>query len=264
MNQTVYAIQSALKAKSPIVALPVEGHAPFCMRAKLLKGALKGVTITSAEVERIENQFLVELDGEYRNGSYQRREGPQQQKTSVHFSLRIRGTAGMVNGPSSIRTSCRFIPLSRHIALKELSAWNEKERVKLQKTRVLGTKTPATSERGKLARYITTHIDGEDAQTFHYRDHKKNVIAVQGLPVTFKSWPHVEFFIWASDRDELGAPSLWSITEKSSGMGTGGSHISALKALEDAEIKISKGNKDALLATIASLQISPAPQAVAA
>ena len=41
--QYIKSVQAALRATAPFVAIPVEGHAPACVRAKLLKGALKGV-----------------------------------------------------------------------------------------------------------------------------------------------------------------------------------------------------------------------------
>ena len=46
----------APKVTAPVIAIPVPGHAPVCIRAKLLKGALKGVTIDS--VELMENRWL--------------------------------------------------------------------------------------------------------------------------------------------------------------------------------------------------------------
>lgn len=44
------AIQAAIKAKAPIVAIPIEGHAPLCINQKRLKAALKGVEITGIEI----------------------------------------------------------------------------------------------------------------------------------------------------------------------------------------------------------------------
>ena len=46
-------VRAALKAASvngtppPVLAIPIPGHAPVCIRTQLLKGALKGVTINS-------------------------------------------------------------------------------------------------------------------------------------------------------------------------------------------------------------------------
>jgi hypothetical protein len=56
--QHLNSIRAALKANgtAPVLAIPVPGHAPICVRAKLLKGALKGVTIDSVKV--LENRWL--------------------------------------------------------------------------------------------------------------------------------------------------------------------------------------------------------------
>jgi hypothetical protein len=50
------AIQSALKATAPVVAIPIAGRVPICIKARLLKGALKGVTVDS--VQLLENNWL--------------------------------------------------------------------------------------------------------------------------------------------------------------------------------------------------------------
>ena len=46
----ITAVRAALRGSAPVVAIPVEGHAPVCIKARLLKGALKGVTIDSVEL----------------------------------------------------------------------------------------------------------------------------------------------------------------------------------------------------------------------
>jgi hypothetical protein len=86
-------IRAALKAATPVVAIPIPGHAPVCIRAKLLKGALKGVTIDS--VELLENRWV-----------------------------KIIGHAGFVH------TSCSIAPMSRYDALKAIGEWSIKERTK--------------------------------------------------------------------------------------------------------------------------------------
>ena len=52
----IASVRAALKASAPVVAIPVEGRAPVCIKARLLKGALKGVTIHSVKV--LENGWL--------------------------------------------------------------------------------------------------------------------------------------------------------------------------------------------------------------
>jgi hypothetical protein len=86
-------IRAALRGAAPVVAIPVSGHAPVCIRAKLLKGALKGVTIDSVEI------------------------------TETRW-LKIKGHAG------NVHTSCSFTPISRYDALKAISEWSYRERKK--------------------------------------------------------------------------------------------------------------------------------------
>jgi hypothetical protein len=43
-------VRAALRASAPVIAIPVPGHAPVCIRAKLLKGALKGVCVKGDDV----------------------------------------------------------------------------------------------------------------------------------------------------------------------------------------------------------------------
>ena len=90
----VSSVRAALKASAPVVAIPVEGRVPVCIRARLLKGALKGVTIHS--VALLENGWL-----------------------------KITGMAA-----GSVRTSCSFAPMERYKALKQIGEWSRKEREK--------------------------------------------------------------------------------------------------------------------------------------
>jgi hypothetical protein len=96
----IQSVRAALKAASvkgsppPVVAIPVEGHAPVCIKAKLLKGALKGVTIDS--VELLDNGWLKVI--------------------------------GHAQGVS--RTCSKFAPMNRILALRQISDWAERERKK--------------------------------------------------------------------------------------------------------------------------------------
>ena len=95
------AIRAALKGTAPVVAIPVEGHAPICVKAKLLKKALKGVTVLTVEV----------TEGRW---------------------LKITGRAG------NVRTSCSIVPISRYEALKAIRDWSSKERDKRVKVACQG------------------------------------------------------------------------------------------------------------------------------
>ena len=94
------AIRAALKAAAPVVAIPMEGHAPICIKAKLLKNALKGVTVLSVKVLK----------------SDESKNGP--------CWLMVTGRAGYV------RTSCKFAPMGRYEALRQIGEWSRKERDK--------------------------------------------------------------------------------------------------------------------------------------
>jgi len=93
------AIRAALKGSAPVLAIPVEGRVPVCIKAKLLKGALKGVTIDS--VVLLENGWLKVTGRDLRGGLH-----------------------------PCVRTSCTFAPMDRYQALRLLSDWSEKERKK--------------------------------------------------------------------------------------------------------------------------------------
>jgi hypothetical protein len=86
----INSIRAALRAKAPVVAVPVEGHAPICVRAKLLKGALKGVTILSVKV--LENRWL-------------------------------KVTGVDMNRGGLVHTCSKFAPMDRRIALQEIGEW---------------------------------------------------------------------------------------------------------------------------------------------
>jgi hypothetical protein len=101
----VKAVEAALRATTPFVAIPVEGHAPACVRAKLLKGALKGVTITSVKI--ITADAVTTSD----SGRW----------------LEIKGRA-----EGGVRTSCKMVVLNRRCPLVVTAMWDwaAKERKK--------------------------------------------------------------------------------------------------------------------------------------
>ena len=93
-------VRAALKAASvngtppPVLAIPIPGHAPVCIRTQLLKGALKGVTIHS--VALLENGWV-----------------------------KITGTA-----EGGVHTSCSLVPIERWKALQAIREWSIKEHEK--------------------------------------------------------------------------------------------------------------------------------------
>jgi hypothetical protein len=93
------AIQFALKAKAPVVAIPVADRVPVFIRTKLLKGALKGVTIDS--VKLLENGWI-----------------------------KIEGRAKGDGNSIPVRTCSTFAPMDRNPALRLIGKWSIKEREK--------------------------------------------------------------------------------------------------------------------------------------
>jgi hypothetical protein len=93
-------VRAALKAASvkgsapPVLAIPIPGRAPVCIRTNLLKGALKGVTIDS--VALLENGWV-----------------------------KITGTA-----QGGVHTSCSLVPIERWKALQAIREWSIKEHEK--------------------------------------------------------------------------------------------------------------------------------------
>ena len=89
----IAAVRAALKAAAPVVAIPVEGRAPVCINARLLKGALKGVTINFVKV--LENGSLQVIGADMNNRGF-------------------------------VRTSSTFAPMRRDEALKQIREWTSR------------------------------------------------------------------------------------------------------------------------------------------
>lgn len=91
-------IRAALKATAPVVAIPLEGRAPICIRRKLLAGVLKGVTIDSVQAS---TSYYTDFP---------------------HSCVIINGHDGPVH------TSCKLRAMDRAVALREIREWSIKER----------------------------------------------------------------------------------------------------------------------------------------
>lgn len=101
-------IKAALRASAPVVAVPIKGHRPLCFNRKLLRGALKGVTIDSVEV-------IIGSLG-HAGSRY----------------LKITGHDG------NVHTSCKLLSMRQEVAQIELSDWSEKERKRRVKVAMMG------------------------------------------------------------------------------------------------------------------------------
>jgi hypothetical protein len=130
-------IKSLLKAKAPIVAIPVEGHAPACIDGKRLRAWAKGVTIQSVRI--------VESEHEIEGMGLEEGHPPFGVKLPVGTRLlEVVGQAGHV------KTRARFLIIARGAAIKTLSAWSDKESERLQKRSLTGALT--TDQRKALKR----------------------------------------------------------------------------------------------------------------
>jgi hypothetical protein len=108
----INSVRAALKAASvkgsapPVLAIPIPGRAPVCIRTQLLKGALKGVTINS--VALLESGWV-----------------------------KITGTA-----QGGVHTSCSLVPIERWKALQAIREWSIREHEKRVKIINQGVLSP--------------------------------------------------------------------------------------------------------------------------
>jgi hypothetical protein len=156
MNQYVKAVEAALRATAPFVAIPVEGHAPACVRAKLLKGALRGVSITSVKI--------LTDDG------------------SGNRWLHIQGIAGeLVKGraTSNVRTSCKMtvINVKCSTVWDEMRKWTNRERDKRIKVINQGILNPAERKALKLKEVIAKEEKRRNAELIEAQEEEAEIIA---------------------------------------------------------------------------------------
>lgn len=135
-------IRSAAKGKAPIVAIPMEGHAPVCLDRKRLSAWVKGVQIVSAEVIVIPG--IESMD--YRRPRLGA-EGPTQEIVTIgpaRRRLRIEGRAG------AVKTTCTMLPIDRRTASLTLHKWATKERAKVKKIIAQGALSTTEIKAAKL------------------------------------------------------------------------------------------------------------------
>lgn len=210
---------SALKAKAPVVAIPVEGHAPVCVNRARLAGWSKGVHILTVEVEPfspVEEFEKAKGPVRYQNGVYTCPEGPENRIVRVVGGrwLKITGVSGR-NG--HIRSTAKFYGIPRTQACKELSKWSAKEREKLEKKIMLGALSKDQRKALKRAKFeddgegmIPVMVAGKedaDPKTRH-----------MGVPVSI---PEMESLNFAVVRLGTEDNVSYSVTELSSGKAAG-------------------------------------------
>lgn len=211
------AFTAAVKGKAPIVALPVEGHAPACINRKRIAAWSKGVTVTKIEV--VQHPPVTHYDykrpqsspydehGRFIGGVA---EGPIERIAIVvpgERILTIEGTAGRV------KTRCSPALIDRRVAVKELSAWSEKERLKLEKQRLLGALSPAARKTLKRAKYETAGDDIVTIRATHHGTRK----TVHGVAVTMPALADLEFVVHV----RIDGLDGWAVTERYTGLAAG-------------------------------------------
>jgi hypothetical protein len=131
-------LKSLLTTKAPIVAIPVEGHAPACIDGKRLRAWAKGVTVVSVRI--VESDHIIRETGDDKKSANYGKTLPVGTRL-----LEVVGQAG------HIRTRASFLIIARGAAIKTLGAWSDKERERLAKKLVSATITPTARKALKLS-----------------------------------------------------------------------------------------------------------------
>lgn len=219
-------LTAAIKGKAPIVALPIEGHAPICVhRARLAKWS-KGVSITNIAVTGGDPYFTEELvkpkfdayahPVQLAEWYGRRAEGPEHRIEHLHHTprrLEISGTAGRV------KTKCSIVPVDRRIAVKLLSDWSQKERAKLEKKTLLGALGTKEKRALKLAKH-ETEGEGMISATIAYSNGKR--LSVMGHAVMIPQLPELTFIVHRGITAEGEyVDDRWTVSEIVSGQAAG-------------------------------------------
>lgn len=166
-------LHTAAKGKAPIVAIPIEGHAPVCLPRKRLAAWLKGVEVHSVELKSQPDVWYFvpgkRLPGcrlnENKNLEYQ--QGPLDvscARVTGERALKIEGRAG------NVKTRCTMFVIRREMAALENWKWAEKERAKNLKvigqgaisTAALKEAKKAAKEKERAAKLIAMERSGSD------------------------------------------------------------------------------------------------------
>lgn len=246
-------ITSLLRGKAPIAAIPIEGKAPVCVDAKILRAWSKGVAIDSVNVEVTGGDWYpVEVPVAYWTGV----EGPKDmiaERTVETRRLRITGHVGR------IKTRCTIVPIDRRTAVKVLSAWSEKERERIQKRILKGALDATMRKELKRAQYEETPNTGTVLTHYALPGEKgKQVIEVRcGIPVSIPEAGAMEFAL-VRRTDHAGDNISWSVTERRTGK-LAGSGKNAEEALIDARAKFRKATPERIAAMIAETSAASLP-----
>jgi hypothetical protein len=235
-------IRSAIKAKAPIVALPIEGHAPFCLRAKLLRNALKNVSIHTVEIvktpdsERFIPPELIYVPGSYSDGIHLCGRHVQPEGPPMHAVIPGKRRLKIQGKDGHVRTSCQFIPIPRPTALLELSKYADKEREKNKKKILLGDTAKGLS---KAAKNYEFALNGDDTCAVYLRAANNTIFESRGVAIRLKAIPEYEFILHNEVKYESSPPD-YRVSERSSGLLVSSGHSTVAKAIETAEMNFKK------------------------
>jgi hypothetical protein len=238
-------VAAAIKAKAPIVAVPVEGNAPICIRRSKLAAWAKGMKISRVTVQK--NPDLEGFEHPKRIWDENHRifqrvlpEGPCN-RTITPGERRLVIEAHPVKSPS-IRSRCTIIPVPRREALKEIGIWSEKERERIQKRILLGALDKSQRKAFKRAAFedntdtmIPVMVSSEAGKPKQEK---------MGFPVSLPEMPDMSFALVKFGSVDAG-DIQWSVTERITGK-RAGSGKTAENALLDARMNAKKASAASL------------------
>lgn len=240
-------VATAIKAKAPIVAIPVEGHAPVCIRRAKLAAWAKGMTITAVRVASLPDveSFVPArriYDGAHPefNRYHFTPEGPVQRVvTPGERRVMVEGHPAK---SSHVRSRCMIVPVDRRTAVKELGIWSQKERERIQKRILMGALD--TSQRKALKRAQFEDENETMIPVMVASPDGKTKRPAMGFPVAIPELSDLSFAMvkfGTSANDDV----HWSVTELVTGSRAGTGNT-AEKALLDARTSASKASPASL------------------
>src|SRR5205823_3720897 len=136
-------IESAMKAKSPVVGIPIPGHAPFRILRSRLRDSLKGLKILSSAYESGDSKRWLTVEA----------------------------------AAERVKSTRKYFPLDRHHAGKLIDRWLKSERRKGSKSQRSVRKSAAEKQletlRTKLANITRRPTNPAIASGHAYSDYKR-------------------------------------------------------------------------------------------
>jgi hypothetical protein len=245
--QCVNSIKAATKGKAPIVAIPVEGHAPACVKRSRLAAWCKGVTIISAEVIQLPTITHYEPKPLYPRWCEHTRktlpvEGPKERLEFVTPGARY---LEIIGRDGAVKTRAKFALIDRRTAVKELAKWTERERAKHEKKILLGVLSKDEQRALKLAKAGDL---GETMVPVDVAITGKPKVSTQGVPVKLDALPGYQFVVHLAVNGDG-----WSVTECLSGL-LAGYGKTAEDAIAMARKRSANASPDALAAVRKSIE----------